>query len=282
MSTFHTVEESDKTTDEAGRALAPQAPPPGNAEAVPLLDIDGRNVPGEKYKLPTWNKKQWGIRQTILTRLRYWQHHGYQCLWVTLTSSPKSSKLRLRKDFQTLRKRIERKYGFDDIAYVCVDTVEGHGVLHMIWAWKDPKQSKRGTFYISFDWLQSQWSDIHGAFHVNIQRIRPGDLSSRRLSRYIVAQYCGGQSGLVRLSQSRAEQPFTKMRQGLLKFMRHMPERYECADHLRSLPPDSFDKAFSRFFWNEFRFGWQELAIKRFCEVFNAKLVWTTDKLERL
>ena len=66
-----------------------------------------------------------------IDRLRYRQSDGYQCLWTTLTSSPRSSAKRLRADFQALRKRIGR-----------------------------------------------------GA----------ADQDARRLSRYIVAQYCGGQN----------------------------------------------------------------------------------------
>lgn len=84
-----------------------------------------------------WSRKQWLTRRTVLDRLNYWQANGYQCLWVTLTSSPSSPADQLRKDFQTLRKRMSRQLGFDGVQYVCVDTREGHGVLHMILAWKE-------------------------------------------------------------------------------------------------------------------------------------------------
>lgn len=81
---------------------------------------------------PTWNKQQWKIRRDILDRLRCWQAQGYQCLWVTLTSSPDSEGEVIRRRFQVLRKRLWRQLGFHPIEYVCVDTREGHGVLHMI------------------------------------------------------------------------------------------------------------------------------------------------------
>ena len=83
-----------------------------------------------------WSRKQWLTRRTVLDRLNYWQANGYQCLWVTLTSSPSSSAVQLRSHFQTLRKRIARQLGFEGLQYVCVDTREGHGVLHIILAWK--------------------------------------------------------------------------------------------------------------------------------------------------
>jgi len=67
-----------------------------------------------------------------IDRLRYRQSDGYQCLWTTLTSSPRSSAKRLRADFQALRKRIGREPGFSCVEYICVDTREERGVLHMI------------------------------------------------------------------------------------------------------------------------------------------------------
>ncbi len=52
--------------------------------------------------------------------------------------------------------------------------------------------------------LQNSWSSLHGAYHVNVKRIGGADRDARALSRYIVAQYCGDQKALVRISQSRA------------------------------------------------------------------------------
>lgn len=109
---------------------------PGGA-AAPFLDIGCANVPHAQPRKP-WTRQQWLIRRAVLDRLNYWQANGYQCLWLTLTSSRTSSADQLRKHFQTLRKRIGRQFGYEGIQYVCVDTREGHGVLHMIVAWKDP------------------------------------------------------------------------------------------------------------------------------------------------
>lgn len=114
---------------------APGAAAPGGA-AAPLLDI-GCGIMPHKQPYKRWTRKQWVTRRTALDRLNYWQAHGYQCLWVTLTSSPSSPVERLRKDLQTLRKRIARQLGYEKVAYVCVDTREGHGVLHIIMAWKE-------------------------------------------------------------------------------------------------------------------------------------------------
>lgn len=118
-----------------GRNAPQGAPAPGGA-AAPLLDIGCGNVPHKTPRQP-WTRKQWLTRRTVLDRLNYWQAHRYQCLWVTLTSSPSSPSDTLRKDFQALRKRMGRQLGFENIQYVCVDTREGHGVLHIILAWKE-------------------------------------------------------------------------------------------------------------------------------------------------
>lgn len=119
----------------AGTDAARGGTAPGGA-AAPLLDIGCGNVPQQTGKKP-WSRKQWLTRRTVLDRLNHWQANGYQCLWVTLTSSPSSPVSVLRHHFQTLRKRMARQLGYEGIQYVCVDTREGHGVLHMILAWKE-------------------------------------------------------------------------------------------------------------------------------------------------
>ena len=155
-------------------SAAQSGPRSGTPASAPLLDKGDGNVPGNTWR-SSWIRKQWMTRRAVIDRLRYWQSNGYQCLWVTLTSSPKSSAKRLRADFQALRKRIGREFGFTGVEYVCVDTREGHGVLHMIWAWKDPDPTKRASFYVPFPWLQDSWSSLHGAFHVNVKRIGGAD-----------------------------------------------------------------------------------------------------------
>jgi len=144
-----------RATSDGSEAQA--APRSGATAPAPLLDKGYGNVPGSWRT--SWTRKQWQTRRAVIDRLRYWQSNGYQCLWVTLTSSPKSSAKRLRADFQALRKRIAREFGFSDLEYVCVDTREGHSVLHMIWAWRDSNPAKRSSFYVPFDWLcGARWS----------------------------------------------------------------------------------------------------------------------------
>lgn len=138
------------------------------------------------------------------------------------------------------------------------------------------------SFYIPFDWLQAAWKDIHGAFHVNVKRIGGSSKDARRLSRYLVSQYCGDQDALVRLSQSRPERPLGKMREALRRICRSIPERYEFASTLTHLPPAEFDVEFRRAVWKQFQAAWDSLVRVGSCEVFGAKFVWMGDRLERV
>ena len=267
------------------RGEAPRSGGPTHGGAPPLLDKEGRNVPRGASR-PSWSKKQVMTRQAVIDRLRYWQGNGYQCLWVTLTSAPDSPDKRLRGDFHVLRKRIGRDLGFPGMEYICVDTREGHGVLHMIWAWKDPNPHKKASFYIAFLWLQEQWKDIHGAFHVNVKRIGKADQDARRLSRYIVAQYCGGQNALVRLSQSRLAIPLSRMRGQLLRALKDLPERYEAGT---GVPRQEgmegvmeFSKDFNRLMWMTFRNAWAKMLRVRSCEAFGVQFMWLDGKVQRV
>jgi hypothetical protein len=152
----------------------------------------------------------------------------------------------------------------------------------MIWAWKDPNPAKRASFYVPFEWLQAAWRDIHGAFHVNVKRIGGKDRDARRLSRYIVAQYCGDQNALVRVSQSRMEFPLSRMRARLLSVLKGLPERYEFGHQIQEgLTQEQFTSMFSASLWMTFRHAWVDLVRSRSCEAFGVKLVWWDGDLRR-
>lgn len=268
----------DPHAPEGGQPRSGDPLPEGGS---PLLDIEYINVPRVQPP-PSWSRKQWRIRRAILDLLRFWQWNGYQCLWVTLTSAPEQTTQRLRKDFQVLRKRLSREFGFGAFEYVCVDTREGHGVLHMIWAYKDPDPVKRASFYVPFERLQAHWKDIHGAFHVNVKRIGMKDKDARRLSRYIVAQYCGDQLGLVRMSQSKIPLPLAKMRAALLRALKGSTERYFLAHEWGPLSEEEFNKRFNGWFWGTFRSAWDELVMRLHCTAFGVQFAWLNGRIERV
>lgn len=268
----------ESNSDESAAGAAPRSGAPAPAT---FLDKGATNVPNNWR--PSWNRNQWKIRRAILDRLRYWQMNEYDCLWVTLTSAPTSSAVQLRKHFQVLRKRMARELDFKRIEYVCVDTREGHGVLHMIWACKVPPEHWRIHFYVEFKWLQDAWKEIHGAFHVNIKRIGGMDKDARRLSRYLVAQYCGGQNALVRLSQSKSDFPLSRARAALLKAISGLPERYEFPHPLgESLHGEEFTRAANQFLRMHFREAWDSLVRARSCRAYGVDFMWLENRLQRV
>lgn len=141
---------------------------------------------------------------------------------------------------------------------------------------------KGRSFFIPFDWLQENWKDIHGAFHVNVKRIGGSSKDSRRLARYLVSQYCGDQDGLVRLSQSKPERPFSKMREALRREFKSMPERHQFAHTLSHLPPDEFQVALKKALWQRFQAAWDALVRVGSCELFGVQFIWFMGRLERV
>lgn len=115
-------------------------------------------------------------------------------LWVMLSTAQGGDAGKLRVHERELRRRVERKTGVRGIEYVCVDTSEGNGTLHLLWA-------GNGSLYVEQKWLSEQWDEIHGARIVWVRRYRYG--SRGRLSRYMVSQYMSGQRGAgMRISWS--------------------------------------------------------------------------------
>jgi hypothetical protein len=121
---------------------------------------------------------------------------GYQLLRVDLTSSPLRGGEYLSKDYKKLRRRVEREFKLK-LHYVKIETTEGHGVLHLIWAIKSER-----AVWIPYEWLRANWLDIHGAYEVHIKRISEGKGNIKRVTKYVASQYLAGQSSQVRLTWS--------------------------------------------------------------------------------
>ncbi len=125
----------------------------------------------------------------------YWLSHGYVLAWLNLTTAPNGTFEELAYQFKCLRQSIKRHFGFP-IEFLEVQTREGHGVIHAIIACQNPR------FWVGQKWLSSEWERIHGARIVWIKRIGKTAADGKRLSKYIVTQYCAGQRGFVRFSWS--------------------------------------------------------------------------------
>jgi hypothetical protein len=117
---------------------------------------------------------------------------------VELTTAPDGDGSLLRLHLQELRRRVERDLGFNGVEMFVVETTEGNGVLHMVWAWSGSRD-----FIIDQRWLSKQWRRIHGAPIVFIRRMRLSKEDIRRVGRYFTLQYLSDQRGaLKRISWS--------------------------------------------------------------------------------
>lgn len=147
-------------------------------------------------------KKKNRAYQRLRSLLLYWEGHDYQILRIDLTSSKKSDSLKLRYNNKKLKAMVERHFGYKDIETFVLETAEGNGVLHMVWAWKQKPGFRDKTFYIPFTWLKVQWSRLHQAEQVYIQEYDKTDKhSGDKIAGYLVTQYVAGQN-FIRYSYS--------------------------------------------------------------------------------
>jgi len=116
--------------------------------------------------------------------------HNLQGYFGALTTAPGGEPSKLSAHFKELRRRIQRRLGYGgDLLYMSIITSEGNGVLHPLIFWKPPQDDKYRYFDLSPEWIQKQWTEIHGAPITKLKRYRVGQESEKRLSNYIVTQY---------------------------------------------------------------------------------------------
>ena len=76
--------------------------------------------------------------------------------------------------------------------YCKIETSEGNGVLHVVYFGD----------YIPQRWLSAVWGIVHQSPIVDVRKVTRRDRADHRLARYVVAQYCSGQSRFVRHDSS--------------------------------------------------------------------------------
>jgi len=174
-----------------------------------LSGVEGQGTEGESGSDPSlvligqsgaWTKKQKRQYQRCLS----WQTEktaaGLQLFRVDLTTANGGPSHLLRVHFKELKRRVLRVYGYD-VDHFSVETSEGNGVLHMLWAIQAEKAA-----WIDQPWISEQWEKIHGAKIVIIKRVRNGKSDRRRIAKYLVSQYLSNQGehglALVRFSYS--------------------------------------------------------------------------------
>lgn len=182
----------------------PVGPANQKSSSFPSLVIYGQS----KVK-PTWSRRQKRLYKNLSSWISIKKGEGAQILRVDLTSI-EGSNYNLTEKLQRLRKLIEKTFHYR-IQYFKVETSEGNGVLHMIWAIKHPS-----PVYISQKWLSDAWKHISGAYIVYICKLatrrqskkgrqykfRTIEKHIRDIASYMATQYIADQSAIVRVSWS--------------------------------------------------------------------------------
>lgn len=146
----------------------------------------------------SWSRQQGRVFNRLVSFCTYHKGRGCQLSRVDLTTAVGGDASRLRRRLQELRRRVERELGYNDLRMFVIETTEGNGVLHMVWAWKGSRE-----FWIDQDWLSKEWEKIHGAIIVYIRRMNLSVQDIRAVGRYFALQYLSDQRGaLVRMSYS--------------------------------------------------------------------------------
>lgn len=233
----------------------------GAAAPAAMLDINGQNLPLIGKTRPKWGRKHWRTKRACEDFLIVAERMGWHAFFLTLTSSRSSDGGRLREDWQALRKRLTRKMGLsgESVVYTGVDTWEGNGVLHLLVA-VPPGRGRSGRFLVGVEWLRSAWDELHLARQLRIVPVRRGGSSARKLSRYLVAQYVGGQDALIRCSRSRLPFGGTRLREAWRRvcFSGWSVARLYATAH-RADDALAAVAALRSYLWHCYRVGWEGL-----------------------
>jgi hypothetical protein len=124
-----------------------------------------------------WPRKRRRLFQRSMSGLEYAAARGERARFLTLTSSPSSSKP-IHDSFRSFVKRVRRRYGSFEYLAVKEFTKSGLAHLHILF---------RGPF-LDQAWVSSTWQEIHGAKIVYIEEVR-GNLKqvANYLAKYIIS-----------------------------------------------------------------------------------------------
>lgn len=183
------------TRDTAAVATAPAVAP--SAPSLDKIGQGGTSPEAQPHRPTKWTRQQRRLYQRVRSLFTYWESHGYQFLWVCLTTAPGGDASKLAYHHKRIRQQLDRKLDYKGVEFFQVETTEGCGVLHVVWAWKGKR-----SFYVPQDWLSAEWLRIHGASVVWVSRIGKTQTDRDKVGRYCVSQYCADQRGFVRFSYS--------------------------------------------------------------------------------
>lgn len=145
----------------------------------------------------SWDKKQKRAFHCGLSGLKRCQYKNKVAFFLTLTSSPKTNHIDLRRDWDILVKRIRQQLKFK-FEYIKVETFEGYGVIHALY-----HSAFEGWKYADIHaWFSKNWTEIHQANIVwNTVVDNKSKFSMKKCASYL-CQYMSNQKGFYRRSTS--------------------------------------------------------------------------------
>ena len=157
-----------------------------------MLDINVHNSRNDRDK---WNSLTDAEKRLKRKKGRYYHalisgltwHQADDCYFLTLTSKYRDNTL--EKHWELLVKTLRWEFGAFE--YVKLETNEGNGVLHVVYAGSrlDVKR------------LRAVWKKLHSSPQLRVDQIQRGD--NERLKVYLLRQYLSSQDAYVRFSCSR-------------------------------------------------------------------------------
>jgi len=167
------------------------------SEGFPSLVNIRQSGTKEDRKRGSWSKRQKRTFNRLMSWCTYLRGQGYQLFRVDLTTSMEGRYLNLRGDFKRLRRAFEKKFCRYRVQYFRIQTAEGNGVLHMVWAIKVENPA-----LVPQSWLSDKWSKIHNSPIVYVRRLGGGKRDVKKVSVYLGAQYLAGQDVSANVSWS--------------------------------------------------------------------------------
>jgi len=175
-----------------------------------------------------WSRQQRRAYQRILSGVKYHHSKGDILRFMTLTSSPEAVN-DISYDFKRLKQWIRRR--FPEFEYIAIKTSEGNGVIHILFV----------GCYIPQRMLSNIWASIHHSPIVDIRMVH----ANNGLVRYVVSQYCAGQSKFERYywSWGWVQKGFVKIWR-MIVYMFGYRKGISIWDKLMSLKPFYYDYEF--------------------------------------
>jgi hypothetical protein len=170
---------SDKIDHRGEFIFAERGLKPPSCNGGSYLDNSVHKSPFQNPYAEPWSKRKRRFFQRAMSGIELaWKNHE-TVRFLSLTSKPNSPE-NIHKSFSAFVKRARREFGMFEYLATKESTKSGLAHIHLLY---------RGS-YMPFEWIKTNWSDIHGAVNVYIERVHG---NKRQVANYLV-KYLGKES----------------------------------------------------------------------------------------